>query len=89
MLHLYYKWRYRRAQRAAAFKLPSQAAGKSAQRNFGSYLSQHAVRGNPASPTDQLRVRRRWVRRLVILIMLIITAWVIYESWQAVASWKD
>lgn len=90
MLQLYYRWRYRRAQRAAAFKLPTPERESRATRDhFGSYLSQQAVRGKVSSPQDQSRSRKRWFGRFAFLIILLILGWIVYESLQAIETWNQ
>ncbi|ADE55260.1 hypothetical protein [Coraliomargarita akajimensis] len=87
MIRFYYRWRYRRAQRAGAFRLPSQNASN--RSNFGSYLSQHSVRGRTQSSYDSLQCRKRWILRIVLLTTVIGLGWLAYESFEAIRSWND
>lgn len=90
MLQLYYRWRYRRAQRAAALKLPTEQSHDSSSRNhFGSYLSQQTVRGKIGSPIDQFKYRKRWFLRILVICALLAIGWVVYESLQAIQAWED
>ena len=90
MLQLYYRWRYRRAQRATALSLPTQNQNTNSARNrFGSYLSQQTVRGRVDSPADQSRNRKRWAKRIAVLMILLAVCWIVYESAQAIQAWGD
>ena len=90
MLQLYFRWRYRRSQRAAAFKLPERDHSRgSTRQHFGSYLAQQTVRGNVTSPIDQSKNRRRWLRRLAIIAAVLLVAWIIYESLHAIQAWIE
>ena len=81
MIHSYYKWRYRRSQNVNAFTLPRSDVGRSPFGiNFGSYLSQPAVRGSDFGRFTLPNKRRRWLRALCALTILASLAWLIHES---------
>ena len=81
MIHSYYKWRYRRRQNVNAFTLPRADLGRSPIGvNFGSYLSQPAVRGSDLGRFKLPNKRRRWLRALCALTILASLAWLIHES---------
>jgi len=86
MIHLYYKWRYRRSQYAGAFSLPKQGRqGQGFRGNFGSYLAQPSVRGRDFSRFDLPKQRRRCLRILFTLAFVLALGWLIYESAAALA----
>jgi hypothetical protein len=89
MIHLYYKWRYRRSQYAEAFTLPKQAGrGHGFRGNFGSYLTQPSVRGRNFSHFDLPRQRKRWLRIAFTLLLVLTLGWLIYESAAAMAIFR-
>jgi len=86
MIHLYYKWRYRRSQHADAFSLPrDDKRGPHSRGNFGSYLSQPCVRGRNFSSFDLPKKRQRRLRFAVMLFLVITIGWLICESATALA----
>jgi hypothetical protein len=90
MLHLYYKWRYRRKQATDAFKLPSHSLGGHSFRiNFSSYLAQSSVKGRNFDRFDLPQKRRRWLRTLLIVTLLLALGWLVYESIAALAIFRD
>ena len=90
MLHLYYKWRYRRKQGSGAFKLPKHnLSGHSFRANFNSYLAQPSVKGRHFDRFDLPNKRRRWFRMLLILLALLALGWLVYESIAALAIFRD
>ena len=90
MLHLYYKWRYRRKQGSGAFKLPNHNhGGHSFRVNFNSYLAQPSVKGRHFDRFDLPHKRRRWFRMLLILLVLLALGWLVYESIAALAIFRD
>jgi hypothetical protein len=90
MLHLYYKWRYRRKQGSGAFKLPNHnLGGHSFRVNFNSYLAQPDVKGRHFNRYDLPHKRRRWVRILLTLLALLALSWLVYESIAALATFSD
>ncbi len=90
MLHLYYKWRYRRKQGSGAFKLPKHnLGGHSFRANFNSYLAQPSVKGRHFDRFDLPNKRRRWFRMLLILLALLALGWLVYESIAALAIFRD
>ncbi|MBT4757149.1 MAG: hypothetical protein HOO08_02020 [Opitutae bacterium] len=89
MIHLYYKWRYRRSQYAGAFSLPKEGRQEQGFRgNFGSYLAQPSVRGRNFSHFDLPRQRRRWLRIAFTLLLVLTLGWLIYESAAAMAIFR-
>jgi|TARA_B110000977_G_scaffold133181_1_gene169620 hypothetical protein len=89
MIHLYYKWRYRRSQYVGAFTLPKQTShGHAFRGNFGSYLAQPSVRGRNFSHFDLPRQRRRWMRIVFTLGLVLTLGWLIYESAAAMAIFR-
>ena len=89
MIHLYYKWRYRRSQCAGAFTLPKQnRQGKGFRGNFGSYLAQPSVRGRDFSRFDLPKQRRRWLRIAFTLVLTLTLGWLIYESAAALTIFR-
>jgi hypothetical protein len=89
MTHLYYKWRYRRAQFTSAFTLPKQSRqGKGFRVNFGSYLAQPSVRGRNFARFDLPQQRRRWLRIAFTLCLVLTLGWLIYESAAALAIFR-
>ena len=90
MIHLYYKWRYRRSQYAGAFSLPKQDSQEQVFRvNFGSYLAQPSVRGRNFARFDLPQKRRRWLRIAFTLVLVLTLGWLIYESAAALAIFRS
>jgi hypothetical protein len=90
MFKLYYKWRYQRSQRAGAYKLPRQSHASSFFRiDLGSYLSQPAVRGRDFSRFDLPKKSRRWLGFVSILLVVLTLSWLIYESIEALSSFRN
>jgi len=86
MLKYYYKWRYKRAQRAGSFKLPSGNANLDRSRvTLSSYLSQTSVRGRTFDRFDLPNKRRRSLHLILAVALLAGFCWLIYESINAVA----
>ena len=85
MHRIIYQWRYRRAQKAEAFKLPAERkSGKTIHADLGSYLSQSSGRSRSfkrfASPRKQYGVL--WTCLAIFLILLF--GWVVPESIAAI-----
>lgn len=82
MLRFLYRWRYRRAQNAGAFKLPPKHRGGGSGRiDLGSYLSQSSVRGRSFDRFDLPRKRRkRFAVVIAIIVIAIILVWIVLES---------
>ena len=81
MHRLIHQWRYKRSQKAEAFKLPKERkSGKIAHADLGSYLSQSSGKSRSfkrfASPRRQYGAL--WTCVAVFLILLF--AWVVPES---------
>jgi hypothetical protein len=90
MINLYYKWRYKRAQRAGSFKLPRNNRSRRLPRiNLGSYLNQSSVRGRTFNRFDLPIKRKRGLQLLALLATLMILSWLVYESMNALAMLSD
>ncbi|MGJ8640773.1 MAG: hypothetical protein ACSHYA_15395 [Opitutaceae bacterium] len=86
MLNLYYKWRYKRAQRAKSFKLPNGLNhGGNSRVTLGSYLSQSSVRGRTFDRFDLPNKRRRGLQLIAAMLLIGGFCWLIYESINALA----
>lgn len=86
MIHLYYKWRYRRSQCAGAFSLPKKNRQRSGLRgNLGSYLAQPSVKGRDCARFDLPKKRQRWLKTILILFVMLVLGWLICESAAALA----
>jgi hypothetical protein len=84
MLRFIYRWRYRRAQNAGAFKLPPKHKGGGSGRvDLGSYLSQTSVRGRSFSRFDLPRKRRKGLSVLIAVLLALLIGWIVIESIQA------
>lgn len=90
MLRFLYRWRYRRAQKAGAYKIPSphREAG-SRPVSLGSYLSQTSVRGRTFDRFDLPRKRRRWLGVVVAALLALLLGWVILESISALELFRN
>jgi hypothetical protein len=81
MLRYIYRWRYRRAQKAGSYKVPSDRNGYSNGRvNLGSYMSQSSVRGRTFDRFDLPRKRRKHLRIVITLILVLVIGWIVVES---------
>lgn len=90
MIRFLYRWRYRRAQKAKSFKVPSDRDGYSNGRiNLGSYMSQASVRGRTFNRFDLPRKRRRGLAFLIAIIAALIFGWLVIESVAAIALLKN
>ena len=85
MLHIFFKWRYERKQRAGAFKLPKTQHGKQESPKLGSYLSQTSGSSRNFKPYDTPRRRRRLMQVTATVLAAVLLAWVTYESLVALA----
>jgi hypothetical protein len=86
MLHLYYKWRYQRQSRKGAFKLPKRNDRSSTDSaNLSSYLSQSTVRGGGFKPFELQRKRRKCAQIIALITVVLLIAWITYESIAALA----
>lgn len=87
----FYRWRYRRAQSAGAFKLPkySDNRPKGSPVDLGSYLSQESVRGRHFPRFDLSAARKFWLRIILIALAVAIVIWLINESVTALLILKD
>lgn len=90
MIRFLYRWRYRRAQKAESFKVPSDRDGYSNGRvSLGSYMSQASVRGRTFDRFDLPRKRRRGLAFLIAIIAALIFGWLVIESVAAIALLKN
>ncbi len=85
MHRIFYQWRYRRAQKSEAFKLPIERKnGKIARADLGSYLSQSSGRSRSfkrfASPRKQSTAL--WTCLVIFIVLLF--DWVVPESIAAI-----
>lgn len=87
MLKFYFRWRYERAQRAAALRLPSERSGEGRfHGNFGSYLSQHSVRGRVLPRRRSIREYRIFFKWAFALALLLALGWMVSESIIAIGT---
>ena len=91
MLHYLYRWRYRRAQNAGSFEVPSDREGYVNGRvSLGSYLSQTSVRGRTFDRFDLPRKRRKGVAIFIVVIVLaVLLGWMIIESIAALENFQN
>lgn len=90
MLRFIYRWRYRRAQKVGAYKIPSpqrEAEGRIV--SLGSYLSQTSVRGRTFDRFDLPRKRRRWLGVIVAVLLAVLLGWIIVESIAALELFRN
>ncbi len=90
MLRFIYRWRYRRAQKAGSYKVPSDRNGYSNGRvNLGSYMSQPSVRGRTFDRFDLPRKRRKGLTIVLAILLAILFGWIIIESIAAFTILKN
>lgn len=90
MLRLLYKWRYRRAQKAGSYKVPSDRNGYSNGRvSLGSYMSQASVRGRTFDRFDLPRKRRKGLGIIMTILLALLIGWIVIESVAAFELLKD
>jgi hypothetical protein len=90
MLRFLYNWRYRRAQKAGAYKLPSSHREFGSRRlSLGSYLSQTSVRGRTFDRFDLPRKRRRWLGVVTAVLLALLLGWVTLESISALELFRN
>ncbi|TVP78277.1 MAG: hypothetical protein EA353_08725 [Puniceicoccaceae bacterium] len=90
MLRFFYRWRYQRAQRVGAYKLPSRyRSGSGGPVSLASYLSQTSVRGRTFSRFDLPHNRRRWLALVVVTLAVVLLGWIILESIAALKLFRD
>ncbi len=94
MLRFIYRWRYRRAQKVGAYKIPSprlEAEGRIV--SLGSYLSQTSVRGRTFDRFDLPRRRRRWLGAILAVLLAVLLAvvlgWIFVESIAALELFRN
>ena len=87
MLKYYFRWRYERAQRAAALRLPSERGGEGQfHGNFGSYLSQHSVRGRALPRRRRIGEYSVYLKWALALAVLLAIGWMVSESIIAIGT---
>jgi hypothetical protein len=92
MLHYLYRWRYRRAQKAGSFKVPSDRNGYTNGRvNLGSYMSQDSVRGRTFNRFDLPNKRRKSLAIVIIItaLLALLVGWIVIESIAALELFKN
>lgn len=90
MLRLIYRWRYRRAQNAGAFKLPPKNRdGRGSRINLGSYLSQSSVRGRNFNRFDLPRKRRKGFAIILVIGLALLVGWMVFESLAALELFQN
>jgi len=90
MLHYIYRWRYRRAQKAESFKVPSDRDGYTNGRvSLGSYLSQATVRGRTFDRFDLPRKRRKGLAILITIFLALLIGWIAIESIAALELFRS
>lgn len=90
MLHFLYRWRYRRAQKVGAYKLPPPHRETGTRPvSLGSYLSQASVRGRTFDRFDLPRKRRRWLGVLGAVLLAVLLGWIILESIAALELFRN
>ncbi len=90
MLRLLYRWRYRRAQNAGAFKLPPKHRGGGNGRvDLGSYLSQSSVRGRSFDRFDLPRKRRKGLGVIIAIVLALLVGWIVIESVAALELFRN
>ncbi len=90
MLRFIYRWRYRRAQNAGAFKLPPKhRGGGNGSVNLGSYLSQSSVRGRAFDRFDLPRKRRKGLSIVITISLALLLGWIVLESIAALEIFRN
>ncbi|NBB80814.1 MAG: hypothetical protein GVY36_15420 [Verrucomicrobia bacterium] len=90
MLRFLYRWRYQRAQKVDAYKLPSiHRETGSRPVSLGSYLSQTSVRGRNFDRFDLPRKRRRWLGVAAAVLLALLLGWIILESIAALELFRN
>ncbi|MGZ0656807.1 hypothetical protein ACWPKO_05850 [Coraliomargarita sp. W4R53] len=90
MLRYIYRWRYRRAQKAGSYKVPSDRDGYSNGRvNLGSYMSQPSVRGRTFDRFDLPRKRRKGLAIFITILLALLLGWIVIESIAALELFRN
>lgn len=91
MIQLYYRWRYRRTQQAASYRMPRERQGRSglSQGKLLSYLSQTSVRGRALKRMGFPRIDRSLLQRISVLCLFALVGWMAYESALALIIFGD
>ena len=85
MHRIFHQWRYRRAQKAEAFKLPSERkSGKIALADLGSYLSQSSGRSRSFKRFASPRKHYGALWTCLIIFLILLFGWVVPESIAAI-----
>ncbi len=90
MLRLIYRWRYRRAQNAGSYTVPSDRKGYSNGRvNLGSYMSQASVRGRSFDRFDLPRKQRKGLAIVITVLLAMLVGWIVLESIAALELFRN
>lgn len=91
MLRFLYRWRYRRAQKAQSYKVPSDRDGYNNGRvSLGSYMSQASVRGRTFDRFDLPRKRSKGLAMILLAIALaLLVGWIVLESIAALELFRN
>lgn len=90
MLRYIYRWRYKRAQKAESYKVPSNQKGRgNGQVNLGSYMSQPEVRGRSFDRFELPINRRRTIKVVIVILIAFLVGWVVLESIEALELLKN
>lgn len=92
MLHHLYRWRYRRAQKADSYKVPSDRNGyRNGRVNLGSYMSQDSVRGRTFNRFDLPRNQRKGLAIAIVITVLLalLIGWIVIESLAALELFRN
>ncbi len=80
-----HQWRYKRAQKAEAFKLPTKrTSGKISHVDLGSYLSQSSGKSRSFKRFASPRKQQRALWTCVAVFLILLFAWVVPESIAAI-----
>lgn len=89
MFRFLYRWRYRRAQNAGAYKLPPKHRGGGSGRiDLASYLSQSSVRGRSFDRFELPQKRRKRFAVVIAILLAIFFAWIVLESVAALSLFR-
>ena len=85
MHRIFHQLRYRRAQKAEAFKLPKERKnGKIAHAELGSYLSQSSVRSRSFKRFASSRKQYGALWTCLVIFLILLFGWVVPESIAAI-----
>ncbi|MEC7274594.1 MAG: hypothetical protein VXU48_05050 [Verrucomicrobiota bacterium] len=85
MHRIFHQWRYRRAQKAGAFKLPEdRKSGKIVHVDLGSYLSQSSGRSRSFKRYASPRKQHGAIWTCLVIFLILLFGWVVPESIAAI-----